>query len=321
MYCRICETILTTPRYRQIFPYINFVAHSDEDWEVCKQGLLNQNMLPAYRFLRQAVNLSQRINEYLDIKDLLNRDNSNLELLMKIDRMGEMIKTTFPEVEIVPTSEEFVPAETQLDSYTYQKLVAYELETNTRDPVYLRNTTKEIIDRMQKGEIKLNSPFYYGTIPIGRTSQSIRVPVELMRTLRYPFVHREHSLERVLTEYAEHLNVSPKNEDIAYLILKRDIRPSNIRRRVMGERASYTVNYVNLDGLPGDKRAAISKALQHVDTSFIKQTAFGMKNKPMSSIRVDFHDKKRIDKLSKELRIPAYKIVTALLLYSNYVKA
>lgn len=320
LYCKVCETILENPSYRQIFPYFNFPAHRMEDWGSCKQGLLEQNMTPAYQFLKQAVNLSTKANDFPDIKNLLNDSNSNFELLLQIDRLGELINSAFPEVEIIDT-ENFVPAEVQLDSFTYQKLVAYELETNTRDPIFLRNTTKEIFESVQKGEMNLNSPFYYGTIPAGRSSQSVRVPEELIRTLRYPFIHRERALERILMEYAEHLNVSPRNEDIAYLILKRDIRPSNIRRRVRGERASYTVNYINMDHLPGDKRSAISKALQSVDTSFIRQVTVGMDNKPLTSVRVDYSDKKEIDKLSRELHVPVYKVTTALLLYSNYVKA
>lgn len=76
-----------------------------------------------------------------------------------------------------------------------------------------------------------------------------------------------------------------------------------------------------MDHLPGDKRSAINKALQSIDTSFIRQAAVGMDNKPLTSVRVDYSDKKEIDKLSKELHVPVYKVTTALLLYSNYVKA
>lgn len=220
LHCKVCKTVLEKPSYRQIFPHFNFPAHSTEDWEICKHGLLEQNMSPAYQFLKQAVNLSSKANDFPDIKNLLNDSSSNFELLLQIDRLGEMIAISFPEIEII-ISDNFIPAEVQLDRYTYQKLVAYELEKNTRDPIFLRNTTKEMFECTQKGEMNLSSPFYYGTIPVSRTSQSIRVPVELVRTLRYPFIHRERSLERILMEYAEHLNVSPRNEDIAYLILKR----------------------------------------------------------------------------------------------------
>ncbi|PWA11104.1 hypothetical protein DCC39_10420 [Pueribacillus theae] len=321
MKCKICNNALVVPSYRQLFPYFNFPAHSSEEWEICRQGLLHENLRPVYGFLQQAVNMTAKLEgKYFDLKNFLNDSGKNFELLLQIDRLGEMVNETFPKADIKVT-DHFVPAEIQLDRYTYQKLVAYELERETRTPIFLKNTSKEILNRMQTGDFALNSPFYYGTIPYSRASQSIRVPAELVKAVRYPFIHKERSVERIFMEFAERINISERNEDIAYLILKKDIRPSNIRRRVMGETASYVVNFAQLPGLPGDKRAAIHKSLQSVDSSAIKQLAWEVEKTPLTSTRVDYEDKKAIDRLSKELNLPAYKVVTALLLYANYVKA
>lgn len=318
--CKICGNLLAYPTYRQLYPHFNFPAHSTADWDTCKKGLLARNLQPVYADLPAYLEAAPHLtHDYKEIKDLLTDPSSNFDLLLQIDALGEMLASAFPDAAITEP-EIFIPSELQLDKATYQKLVAHEIESNTTSPSLLKNTSVEILTELEIGGFEINSPFYYGTIPTGRSFQSVRVPAELVKALRQPWISRDHSLERLYMAYAERLTVLEKNEDIAYLIIRNDIRPSAVRRKARALPVSATINYVQVPNLPQDKRRGIRKALQRLDEGFIARTAMELGEGKMSSARVDYEDRLQVRSLAKELGLPAYKVTTALLLLANYVK-
>ena len=320
MRCKICGSFLSQPTYREIYPYFNFPAHSSENWDACRQSLLNNNFHSIYNELPKLLDFSPRLSaQHKPIKELLQSRDTSFELLMKVDELQTMLNDTFPDATIAEPRM-YVPAEVQLDMATYQKLLAHELEYDTKTPVHLKHTTQHILQDMQTGELSLDSPFYYGTVPASRSIQSIRVPVELVKALRQPWISGDRALERVLMEFAERVETLEQNEDVAYLILKNDIRPSTIKRKARGTPVSATINYIRMPGLPGEKRGAIRKALQSLDIDRLMAHINQVEGNVRSSCRVDYEDKLQIDKLSKQLKVPSYKLTTGLLLCANYVK-
>lgn len=320
MHCFICGGDMDRDTYRAVFPYFNLPAHTVSEWSICQQNLLNTNLRPLYATLATILDMKHLSPDYEDLKQWLLNPAHVLNVLTQIERLEKMLQETFPDAEIVRNSTTFVPAEVQLDSFTYQKLVAHELESTADSPAHLKYTCNNILYELQTGKFSLQSPFFYGTVPSSRATQSIRVPAELVKALRQPWISHDRSLERVLMDYAERIKVTPLNEDLAYMILKRGVRPSTIKRRAKGHPVSAITNYVQIPDLPGDKRAAVRKALQNIDKSYITHMAWELPNKPLSSTRIDYEDHAVVKKLSNDLSVPVYKVMTALLMYARYVK-
>lgn len=324
MKCHICGGLLPFPSYRQLYPHFNFPAHSVRDWDYCKTHLLERNLHPIYDRVPTYLTVSPQVSaDHKEMVSLLSDPVNSFDLLMRIDELGVLLANVFNDAELTEP-EVYLPAETQLDNATYQKLVAHEIETNTQFPSLLKDTSTEILKKLETGGFSIHNPFYYGTIPTGRSFQSVRIPIELSKALRQPWISRDHALERIFMAFAEELVVSEKNEDIAYLVTKNDIRPSTIRRKAKGAPVSATVNYMPLPNLPHDKRRAIRKGLQALDVAAVSQIARELgkpkEGRKLTTARVAYEDNKKIKSLARELRLPAYKVVTALLIFATHIK-
>lgn len=319
--CKICQGALVNPTYRQLFPFVNFPAHSTENWEECKQHLLKNNFRNIYHTFPKIVELGGYSQSgYVDIVEALTDPTKSFQLVTNLDKLEEYLAQTFPDAVIAGVEGEWYPRQLSLDTETYRKLIAIELETNHVNPKTLQETTKEVVHWLGRGKAPLQHPLYYGFFPASRSSQIVRVPDELVEAVTYPWIARDFALERILTVFAEEQTVSNQRLDIAFAITKDSIKPSTIKRRIQGTQdAVVTISPV--PGLPSDRREAIKKSLAYFKPTVINEAKKIELNEKKTSIRIDADDKLRIDRIAKQYNVPAYKLTTALLLYANKINA
>src|SRR5699024_8731774 len=149
-------------------PYVNFPAHTDDNWEECKQNMLKHNMDNIIEFYTSHGKYTYGIpSDYQDIVDAI-KQRDNLSLVMNMDRLGEALNVTFPPVDILK-SIEYKPKIVTLPSTVHLKLTAYELERgDSQLPGQLEHVTKTIYSEIQRGNMPLDSPIYYEPLPPSR---------------------------------------------------------------------------------------------------------------------------------------------------------
>lgn len=99
MKCRICGEEMPVSSYRKLYNYVNFPAH--ENWETCRNFLMQKNFEPLYAafpdIVKNAVQIPPKFDE---VVDWITNPSERLELLLQSDRLGELIEKTFPVVEV-----------------------------------------------------------------------------------------------------------------------------------------------------------------------------------------------------------------------------
>lgn len=312
--CRICQSHLEQPTYRKWHEHFHFPAHGPDEWESCFKSLLYNNFKGLYKDLPTLITLGRSVpREYAEIVELVQQRNS-LELLLKAAELKRLINTLFPPAELTPASDlnDWAIRRVSLDKETYRRLVAIELETNLESPTNLTHTTRNVITALETGRFPIEHPLYHGQYPLPRTSQTVRVPYALLESLNAPWIAPDHALERILTVYAELVPASVTHLDAAYSVLRGEIKPSTLKRK-LGKQESAVLSIIALPDLPKNKRAALKMALSHADFAQAAQDALEMEDGKRTSTRVDREDLDKLKDLATRYQVPAYKLATALL--------
>lgn len=316
MKCKICQGKLKKPVYRQWHPHFNFPAHGPdpEDWEECFQTLLFNNFKGLYKDLPILIELGNiTTHEYDEVIRHLQRQES-LELLLKSAKLRNLINHAFPVVEpsLEVQDSDWAVKSVSLDKEVYRRLVAMELEHNLDNPTTLTFTSQSALRALQIGRFPVSHPLYHGTYPKPKTSQSVRVNYQLLEAIQGPWINPAYALERILTVYAEITPVSLAHLDVAYSVIRGEIKPSVLKKR-LGKQGSAVLSLISLPDLPDNKRDALKEALEQADINEAVQDARSLKDGPRTSVRVDKEDISKLKDLAERYQVPAYKLATALL--------
>lgn len=315
MKCKICQGALRRLTFRAFAPHFHFPAHGDDDWDVCLGELMSQNFAPIYREFSEIVELSYR-GAKSEIVDALTNPEKAFDLLLNQVELEAFIKTNFPERGLSDYRNlNWSLTEVNLDAETYRRLIAYELKCgSTVRPRRLRETTKEILHRLETGQMPFVHPLYYERLNFSRRSQLIDVPYELKQAvLSGGWLSRDRPFERLLLLFAETVKTSQRYEKMAYSVIRNEFRPTQ-----MVEQETKVIKIIDMPGMVEDKKHSIKLALQSINPEAI-QHLLGkvpdMGNSKRLSLRVDSEDKAMINYLARQFNVPEYKLATALLMW------
>lgn len=339
MKCRFCGEEVSDPVFRKLYPYFNFPTHSRREWSTCYrniEGTIDDPYKSLFEGLSEIADVTPDIPyEYAGIIKSLSSGYSgqyegDMAFYKFIDFLkeaavqkgmplhgadgvlGKVLNETYPVVRVKDTS---APSATivQLDPLIYQKLVAYEVKHSLYEAPHLKHVTQEIFHSYQTGKMPIYSPFYETKeLPRVKTKQFIYIPADLTEVMSPIWLYNKDKmgLERILYTFANMINVTNQELSTAYSIIHRRITPETVRRRTEKTPKSRRLSYIKVDGLPDNKREAVRDALKYNGPLTTDELGRGT----MSSVLVDYADAQRIKELSKELSVPVYKLVTALLL-------
>jgi|SRR5690625_732795 len=310
--CKLCNGEVLSGGYRQLYPYVNFIAHTEEEWEICEKNMLKNNMQPIIDFYHKYGKLTYDFPT--DLTGML-KNYDSFNLLMNIQSLKSAINKTYPKAEICNTRG-YKPYIVNLPTTIYIKLIAYELENGTGQfPERLEYVGTEVFKRIQTDNFALESPVYYGDYGNVRATQYIHAPEEFIKIGKQPWISSNRSIERILIQFSENVRVRNDTLHLASLVSRNKISPISAKKRVSKpNNSTISVNYSRIDNYTGDKREALESAIMKADLREIKHYTNNIDGKKLSTVRVAPEVDDILVGMAKKLGVAKYKVVTALLL-------
>lgn len=310
MKCRICQGELEEPTYRQLYPHFHFPAHVE--WEACHRNLLNRQFRGIYHDVPKLIELGNISPAHADIVSHI-KNKESLELLLKYTPLKTFINESFPPAQLTEDLGDWSMKEVALHKDVYRKLVALELEHNLENPTTLTVTCQHVVKALETGKFPLEHPLYHGQYPVPRSTQVIRVPHLLQDAVKEPWLSFHYSLERILTVYVELVPIPARYLDLAYSVIRNEIRPSTLQRK-LGYQQTAVLSLIAVPDLPSqDKRFLLKQGLERLNLEEVAQEAKALKDGPRTSTRIDKTELERLKEVAKQYHVPVYKLATALL--------
>lgn len=321
--CRICGEPLSGETYRKLFSYVNFPAHVRTS--TCIANLEEKAFLPIYIHFPSIVQSVLAVDpNYDDIVKLLGDSSSAFELSFERARLEEMIQQTFP-VNKIKQPGPFIPVRAHIPIEVMEMLVAYELTKSYDHPRQLEKTSVELFERIQRGQIPLHDPIYRTSeLPLDRTERSVSIPANLKDALSPEWVRQDRKLDRALWAFSRQISGDvPRNLiSIAHSVIQNRLTPKAMIQKsnnIQYMAAPTPISCIKVDGLPANRRMAIKGMLSDptITKSKIQSLTETLNPKRRTTVRVDFEDLSRLERLSMLYGIPVYKLTTALLLLAE----